>query len=233
MKRSKKQRRERIYRVKNLKRKTAQNKQHIVRHIAAVTADKIKWRWQWTEKVIRTKTTTMIMMTATAAAAMIVTNWAEKFSHLNRISKEIRTKIKSIYDKTICFLDTHFIKKEINEQKAATNKFRLQSIYNRSFAVQWVHKIYLVICTHNLSVFTQQSYSDRTVCSALKIVCAVFFDLIFFFYAYQKRSFFFFFFFSINLKKITICNADMNLMKQWKFNSNDRTDTAAMMKKEI
>ena len=42
MKRNKKQRRERIYKMKNLKERTAQNKQYIARHTAAVTADKIK-----------------------------------------------------------------------------------------------------------------------------------------------------------------------------------------------
>ena len=42
MKRSKKQRREKIYRVKNLKKKTVQNKQHIARYTAAVMTDKIK-----------------------------------------------------------------------------------------------------------------------------------------------------------------------------------------------
>ena len=48
----------------------------------------------------KTKTTTMI--TAAAAATMTVANWIEKFSYLNRISKEIRikTEIKSIYDET-------------------------------------------------------------------------------------------------------------------------------------
>ena len=42
MRRSKKQRREKIYEVRNLKRKTAQNKQHIAKHTAAAMTDKIK-----------------------------------------------------------------------------------------------------------------------------------------------------------------------------------------------
>ena len=42
MKRNKKQRRERIYEMKNLKREITQNKQHTARYTAAVTANKIK-----------------------------------------------------------------------------------------------------------------------------------------------------------------------------------------------
>ena len=42
MRRSKKQRRERIYKMKNLKERTAQNKQHIARHTAAVMTNKMK-----------------------------------------------------------------------------------------------------------------------------------------------------------------------------------------------
>ena len=164
---------------------------------------------------------------------MTVINWIKKFSHLNRISKEIRTEIKSIYDKTIHSFSTHFIKKEINEQKAATDKLKLQFVCDRFFAVQWMYKIYFMICTHNSSVFTQQLYLNRTVCSALKTVCTVFFDLIFFFCVYQERSSFFFFFFSIDLKKITTHNISMNLMKQWEFNNNSRTDTAATAREEI
>ena len=38
MRRSKKQRRERIYEMRNLERKTAQNKQHTAKHTATVTA---------------------------------------------------------------------------------------------------------------------------------------------------------------------------------------------------
>ena len=125
----------------------------------------------------------------------------------------------------------HLIKKEINRQKAATDKFRLQSVHNRFFVVQQTHKMYSVICTHNLSVFTQQSYLNRTVCSALRIVCAVFFDLIFFLYAYQERSFFFFFFL-IDFKEITIHNVSMNLMRQQKSDSNDEADAAAAAARE-
>ena len=179
-----------------------------------------------------TETTTIIIMTAAAAAA--VTNWVKKFSHLNRVSKEIRIKIriKSIYDETTCLLSIHFIKKEINKQKAATNKFKLQSVCDRSFIVQWAHKMYSVICTHNLSAFTQWSYLDRIVCSALRTVYAVFFDLIFFLYVYWKRSFFFFFF-SINLKEITIHDISINLMKQWKFGGSSEADTVMTAKKEV
>ena len=85
-----------------------------------------------------TKTETITMMTTAAAATAVITaaNQTEKFSYLNRVNKKIRTEIKSIYDETTHFLDMHFIKKEINEQKAATNKFRLQSVYNRFFVVQ-------------------------------------------------------------------------------------------------
>ena len=128
-------------------------------------------------------------MTAAAAAA----NQIKKSLHLNRINKEIRirTEIKSIYDEATHSLSTHFIKKEINRQKAATDEFRLQFICDRSFVVQQTHKMYSVICTHNLSVFTQQSYSDRIICSAFKTVHTVFFNLIFFFCIYQERSFFF------------------------------------------
>ena len=42
MKRSKKQRREKIYEVKNLKKKITQNKQHTARYTAAVMTDEIK-----------------------------------------------------------------------------------------------------------------------------------------------------------------------------------------------
>ena len=117
MKRSKKQRRERIYEVRNLKRKTAQNKQHTARYTAAMMTDEIKWRWQWIKKVTEIKTTTIITMTAAAAAAMTAINWIKKSLCLNRISKKIRikTEIKSIYDEATCFLNTYFIKKKINE----------------------------------------------------------------------------------------------------------------------
>ena len=163
-----------------------------------------------------------------------VTNWAEKFLCLNRVSKEIRIKIeiKSIYNEATCLLDIYFIKKEINEQKAATDRFKLQSVCNRFFVVQWTHKIYFVICTYDSSVFTQQLYSDRTVCSAFRTVCAVFFNLIFFLHVYQKRSFFFFFF-SIDFKEITTHNVSMNLMKQWKSDSSNRTDVTAAARKEV
>ena len=147
---------------------------------------------------------------------MIMINWVEKSLCLNRISKKIRIKIeiKSIYDEATHFLNIYFIKKKINKQKTATNKFKLQSVCDRFFVVQQTHKIYSVICTHNSFIFTQQSHSNRTVCSAFRIICAVFFDLIFFFCIYWERSSFFFFFFSINLKKITICNISMNLTEQ-------------------
>ena len=140
-----------------------------------------------------TKTTTMMTMTATTTAAMTAANWAEKFLCLNRISKEIRIKIeiKSIYNEATHSLSIYFIKKEINEQKATTDRFRLQFVHNKSFVVQQTHKIYFVICIHNLSAFTQWSYSNRIICSALKTVHIIFFDLIFFFYTYQERSFFF------------------------------------------
>ena len=117
MKRSKKQRKERIYEMRDSKRRTAQNKQHIARYTAAVMTDKIKWRWWQAERMTETKTTTIITTTATAAAVMTVTNWIKKSSCLNRISKEIRirTEIKSIYDETTHFLDTYLIKKEINK----------------------------------------------------------------------------------------------------------------------
>ena len=77
-------------------------------------------------------------MIAAATAAMITANQAEKSSCLNRISKKIRIKIKikSIYDRTTCLLNMHFIKKEINKQKTATDELKLQSVYNRFFAVQ-------------------------------------------------------------------------------------------------
>ena len=177
------------------------------------------------------KTTIIITTAATAAAVTTVTNWIKKSLCLNRISKEIKTEIKCIYDEATHFFNTHFIKKKINRQKTATNELKLQSVYNKSFVVQQTHKMYSVICTHNLSVFTQQSYLNRIVCSALKTVCAVFFDLIFFFHIYQERSFFFFF--SINLKEITICNVSTDLMKQWKSNNNNKADAAATARKEI
>ena len=44
MRRNKKQRRERIYEVKNLRKRTAQNEQYIARHTAAVMTDEIKQR---------------------------------------------------------------------------------------------------------------------------------------------------------------------------------------------
>ena len=231
MRRSKKQRRERIYEVRNSEEETAQNKQCIAKHTITVTANKIKWRWQWTKRMTKTETTTMITATITTAAA--TANWIKKFLCLNRISKEIRIKIeiKSIYDEATCLLNTHFIKKKINRQKAATDEFRLQSVYNRFFVVQQTHKTYSVICTHDSFIFTQQSHSDRTVCSALKTVYTVFFDLIFFFCVYWERSFFFFF--SIDFKEITICNISMNLIKQWKSSSNDRTDMTVMTKKKV
>ena len=74
---------------------------------------------------------------------------------LNRISKEIRIKIeiKNIYDEATCLFNTYFIKKKINKQKTTTNKFKLQFVYNRSFAVQQIHKMYFVIYIYNLFVF--------------------------------------------------------------------------------
>ena len=127
MRRSKKQRRERTYEMRNLKKKTAQNKQHITRHTAAVMTNKIKWRWQWTKKITKTETTTIIIITAAATAVMTMINWIEKSLHLNRVSKEIRIKIeiKSIYDEATYLLDIYFIKKKINKQKAATDRFKL------------------------------------------------------------------------------------------------------------
>ena len=218
--------------MKNLKKKIAQNKQHTARHTAAVTADEVKWRWWWTEKMTETKTTTM--MTVMTTAVMTAANWIKKFSYLNRISKEIkiRIKIKSIYNEATCSLDMCFIKKEINEQKAATDEFKLQFVCNKFFVVQWTHKMYFVICTHNSFIFTQWSYLNRTVCSAFRTVCVVFFDLIFFFCVYQERSFFFFFS-SINLKEITICDISMNLMKQWRSDDNDEANTATTARKEV
>ena len=229
MRKSKKQRRKRIYEMRNLKKRTAQNKQHIVRHTAAVMTNKIKWRWWWTKKVMKTETTTMMMTTAATVTTII--NWVKKFLCLNRVSKKIRIKIKikNIYDEAICFLSIHFIKKEINEQKAATDRFRLQFVCDRSFVVQWTHKTYFVICTHNSFIFTQQSHLNRTVCSAFRTVHVIFFDLIFFLHTYWKRSFFF----SIDLKEITICNISMNLMKQWESNDDDRTDTTTVTKEEV
>ena len=155
------------------------------------------------------------MMTTAAATTAVMTaaNWIEKFLCLNRVSKEIRIRIKNIYNEATCLFNMYLIKKEINRQKTAINELKLQSVYNKSFVVQQTHKIYFVICTHDSSVFTQQLYSDRTVCFTLKTICAVFFYLIFFFCVYQEKSFFFFFFFSIDLKEITICNISMNLTK--------------------
>ena len=212
MRRSKKQRREKIYKMKNLKRETAWNEQCIAKYTTAMMTNEIKWRWWWTEKMTKIKTTTM--MTTTAAAAAAMTNWVEKSLCLNRISKEIkiRIEIKSIYDEITCFLSMYLIKKEINRQKTATDEFKLQFVYNRSFVVQWTHKMYSVICTHNSFIFTQQSHSNRIICSAFRTVCAVFFNLIFFLCVYQERSFFFFFS-SINFKEITTHDINMNLMR--------------------
>ena len=81
-----------------------------------------------------TKSTTIIIMTTTAAAT--AANWVKKFLHLNRISKKIKIEIKSIYNEATCSFDTYFIKKKTDEQKAATNRFKLQSVYNRFFVVQ-------------------------------------------------------------------------------------------------
>ena len=175
----------------------------------------------------------MMMTTTIMTAVMTATNWIKKLLCLNKISKKIRIKIKikSIYNETTCLLDIHFIKKKINKQKAVTDELRLQSVCNKSFVVQWIHKMYFVICTHNSFIFTQQSYLNRTVCSALRTVCAVFFDLIFFLCTYWERSFFFFF--SINLKEITIHNISMNLIKQQKSDDNNRTDAAAAARKEV
>ena len=157
MRRNKKQRRKRIYEMKNSEKKTAQNEQHTARYTAAVMINEIKWRWWWTERVTRTETTIIITTAATAAAVAAVTNWIKKSSCLNRVSKEIRIRIriKSIYDETTCFLSMYLIKKEINKQKATTNKFRLQSVCDRFFVVQQVHKMYSVICTHDSFIFTQ------------------------------------------------------------------------------
>ena len=235
MRKSKKQRRERIYEMRNLRERITQNKQHTAKYTTAVTADKIKWRWWWTEKITETETTTMIIMTATTTAAMTAANWIEKFSYLNRVSKEIRirTEIKNIYNETTCSFNTYFIKKKTDRQKTTTDEFKLQFVCNRSFVVQWIHKMYFVICTHNLFIFTQQSHLNRTACSALRTVCAVFFDLIFFFHTYWERSSFFFFFFSIDLKEITIHDVSMNLMKQQKFNDNNEADAAAAAREEV
>ena len=126
----------------------------------------------------------------------------------------------------------HFIKKEINEQKAATDKLRLQFIYNKFFTVQQTHKIYSVICTHNSSVFTQQLYLNRIVCSALRTVCAVFLNLIFFFCVYQERSFFFFFFL-IDLKEITIHNINTDLIRQQESDDDSRINMTATARKEV
>ena len=88
--------------------------------------------------MMKTETTIIIMTTAATAAVMTAVNQIEKFSCLNRISKKIRIRIeiKSIYNEATCFLDTYFIKKKINKQKAATDRLRLQSVYNKSFVVQ-------------------------------------------------------------------------------------------------
>ena len=182
-----------------------------------------------------TETTTIITTAATATAVMTAANQTEKFLCLNRINKEIRirTEIKSIYDEAICFLSTHFIKKKINKQKAATDRFKLQFICNRFFIVQQIHKMYSVICTYNSFIFTQWSHLNKIICSAFKTVCAVFFDLIFFFHIYWERSSFFFFFFSIDLKEITICNVSMNLTEQQKFNDDSEADAVTAMRKEV
>ena len=74
MKRSKKQRRERIYEIRNSEKRTAQNEQHTAKHTAAVIADEIKWRWQWTKKITETETTTIMMMIAAVTAMMTMTN---------------------------------------------------------------------------------------------------------------------------------------------------------------
>ena len=42
MRRSKKQKREKIYEIRNLKEKTAQNEQHTAKHTAAVMTDEIE-----------------------------------------------------------------------------------------------------------------------------------------------------------------------------------------------
>ena len=215
--------------MKNLKRKITQNKQHTARCTAAAVTDEIKWRWWWTKRMTETETTTMI--TATAAAAVTVTNWIKKFLCLNRVSKEIRIRIeiKSIYDEATCSFDMCLIKKEINEQKTATDELRLQSVCNRFFVVQQTHKMYSVICTHDSSAFTQQSHSDRIVCSALRTAHVIFFDLVFFLHVYQEKSSFF----SIDLKEITIHDISMNLMRWWRSDDNDRTDAAVMTKEEV
>ena len=139
MRRNKKQRRERIYEMRNLRKKITQNEQYTARHTAAVMINKIKWKWWWTERITETETTIIIITTITAAAA--AANWVKKSLCLNRISKRIRTEIKSIYNEATHLFNMCFIKKKINKQKAATNRFRLQFICDRSFAVQWIHKI--------------------------------------------------------------------------------------------
>ena len=183
--------------------------------------------------MMKTKTIIIMTTTATATAATTVINWTEKFLCLNRISKKIKTEIKSIYDETTCSFSTYFIKKKINEQKTATDRLKLQSVYDRFFVVQQTHKMYFVICIHDSFTFTQQSHLNRTVCSALKTVCTVFFDLIFFLHTYQERSFFFFFFFSIDFKEITIHNVSMNLMRWQRFNDDSKADAATAAKREI
>ena len=69
MRRSKKQRRERIYEMGNSEREITQNEQHTARHTAAVMINKTKWRWQQAERVIETETTIIMTTTITAAAA--------------------------------------------------------------------------------------------------------------------------------------------------------------------
>ena len=74
MRRSKKQRREKIYEVRNSEERITQNKQHVTKCTAAAVTDEIKWKWWWTEKMMKIRTTTIIITTTTTAAAAAAAN---------------------------------------------------------------------------------------------------------------------------------------------------------------
>ena len=131
----------------------------------------------------------------------------------------------------MCSLCTCSDKKEINKWKINTNVFKSQFLWIKFLAVQWTHKIYFAVCIYSSSAIVQQSYSNRIICSALKTVCAVFFDLLSFFCMYRESFFFFFFFFffSIGPKEITAQETDTDLTEKWESDDNREVNAATAM----
>ena len=132
------------------------------------------------------KTTIMMMTAAAATAVMTVTNWIKKFSHLNRINKEIRIRIefKSIYNEATCLLDIHFIKKKsMNKKQQQTDlncslfvtDFLLCSEYTR--CILWsAHTIHSYL--HNNYIQTELSVLHSELYVSFFLIWSFFFTCI-------------------------------------------------------